>query len=61
MVSQTGNLVTFAQAALILGVSRPTIYAWVRLGRLATLPVAGKRLIILTGELPNKFTAPARD
>ncbi len=54
MVSQTGNLVTFAQAAEILGVSRPTIYAWVRLGKLATLPVAGKRLILLTGEQPNK-------
>lgn len=37
------NSVGLSAAARILGVSRPTVYAWIEAGRLRAYPLAGTR------------------
>lgn len=37
------NSVGLSTAARVLGVSRPTVYAWIEAGRLRAYPLAGSR------------------
>ena len=56
---QLGRSVSIDQAALLLGVSRRTIYNHIKNGRLATLRTLGGSQRILVASLPQAATCPA--
>lgn len=51
-----GELLTMAEAAALLKVTRKTLYAWKRTGRIRTVKVAGSLVRVPAGDLAALIT-----
>ena len=58
-VPQLGRSVSIAQAAILLGVSRRTVYNHIKSGRLSTLRTAGGSQRVLVASLQQQPSAGA--